>query len=56
MKNIADYCNAMLMSLLGNPDLVIKWWTTPNRAFDMQCPRDVDEQKVKTYLEGHCFG
>lgn len=55
MKNIADYCNAMLMSLLGNPDLVIRWWTTPNQAFDGECPQEVPEEFVKAYLESFCF-
>lgn len=56
MKNLADYMNSMLLALLGDPQLVAKWWDSPNKAFDMQCPRDVDEQKVRAYLEGHCFG
>ena len=56
MKNIADYCNSMLLALIGNPDLVISWWKTPNKAFDGRCPQDVPEQEVKAYLEGHCFG
>lgn len=50
-----DYLNAMLLALLGNHELVAKWWTTPNRGFDMQCPKDVDETKVKNYLESFCF-
>ena len=53
---MGDYLHNMLLSLLGDPLLVVKWWTTPNSAFDMQCPEDVDETKVKKYLEGHCFG
>lgn len=56
MKNLTDYMNSMLLALLGNQELVAKWWTSPNRAFEGQCPRDVPEQKVKAYLEGHCFG
>lgn len=51
-----DYLNAMLFSLLGNHELVARWWTTPNKGFDMQCPCDVPETQVKAYLEGHCFG
>ena len=50
-----DYLNAMLFALLGNHELVAKWWTTPNRGFDMQCPKDVEETKVKNYLEYFCF-
>lgn len=50
-----NYLNAMLISLLGNPELVARWWNTPNRAFEGQCPQDVPEEQVKQYLEGHCF-
>jgi len=52
---LGDYLHNMLVSLLGNPQLVIKWWTTPNAAFEGQCPQDVDENTVKNYLESHCF-
>lgn len=55
MKNLTDYCNAMLLALLGDPDLIHPWWTTPNLAFEGQCPDHVDEQTVKKYLEEHCF-
>lgn len=50
-----DYINALLLSLLGNPELIAKWWTTPNKGFDMQCPQDVPEAEVKRYLESFCF-
>lgn len=50
-----DYLNALLLSLLGNPELIAKWWASPNAAFEGQCPKDVPEQKVKNYLESHCF-
>lgn len=55
MKNLTDYMNSMLLALLGNPDLVTQWWTTPNKGFDMRCPQDVPEQEVKRYLEFYCF-
>jgi hypothetical protein len=55
MKNLSEYLNIMLLSLLGDPKLAMTWWTTPNLAFDMQCPQDVDENKIKNYLESHCF-
>ena len=50
-----DYLNAMLLSLLGNPELIAKWWSSPNKAFDNRCPQDVDEKTVKQYLESFCF-
>jgi hypothetical protein len=52
---LGDYLHNMLISLLGDPQLVIKWWTTPNAAFNGQCPQDVDENTIKNYLESHCF-
>jgi hypothetical protein len=33
--------NRMLMGLLGSEELVQRWWTIPNRAFDYQTPRQV---------------
>ena len=56
MKNLTDYMNTMLLALIGDHRLVETWWTTPNMAFDYVCPKDVPEQEVKAYLEGHCFG
>ena len=48
--------NAMLFTMLGSDELVERWWETPNKAFDMNCPKDVEEQKVHQYLGAHCFG
>lgn len=56
MKNLTDYINAMLFALIGDHDLVVNWWTSPNAAFEGRCPQDVDENTVKAYLEGHCYG
>jgi hypothetical protein len=52
---MGDYLHNLLVILLGDSKLVMTWWTTPNAAFDMQCPQDVDETLVKNYLESHCF-
>lgn len=46
----------MLFAMLGSDELVQLWWESPNKAFDMECPKDVDEQKVHQYLGAHCFG
>jgi hypothetical protein len=43
------------MALLGDNDLVVRWWKSPNRGFDMQCPCDVDETSVQKYLEFFCY-
>ena len=48
--------NGMLFAMLGSDELVQLWWETPNKAFDMKCPKDVEEQKVHQYLGAHCFG
>ena len=55
MKNLSDYINAMLLTLLGDHDLIAKWWNSPNGAFDGQCPQDVDENTIKSYLENFLF-
>lgn len=54
MNNI--YLNMLLLGLIGNRKLVGAWWNTPNRAFDNQLPKDVDESLVKHYLESQCYG
>lgn len=50
-----DYLQAMLFALIGDHELIQKWWTTPNKGFGMQCPVDVPVQQVKNYLESYCF-
>jgi hypothetical protein len=49
------YLNMLLMGLIGSSELVEQWWLTPNAAFDYACPKDVDETKVKQYLEGFAY-
>ena len=49
------YLNSLLLSLLGDINLVERWWTTPNKGFNMQCPCDVPESEVQRYLESFCF-
>jgi hypothetical protein len=56
MNSITDYLNMLLMVLLDDSALIKLWWETPNAAFDNKCPKDVDENTVKNYLEGYCFG
>ena len=51
-----DYINSLLLALVGRQELVQAWWTSPNLAFDGQCPCDVPETKVVAYLEFHCYG
>ena len=49
------YLNSLLLTLLGDINLVERWWTTPNKGFNGQCPCDVDENSVRRYLEYFCF-
>ena len=45
----------ILMSMLGSKDLVERWWTTPNRAFEMQPPELADPALVKDYIIWHAY-
>jgi hypothetical protein len=45
----------ILTSMLGDQKLVERWWTTPNRAFDMQSPDQVDIELVRDYIIWHAF-
>lgn len=43
----------ILFALLGSDELVEKWWTGPNKAFEMKTPAevfDITPDKVITYL------
>lgn len=50
-----DYIDYLVFVLVGRQDLVLTWWSTPNRAFEGQCPKDVPETEVIKYLESYCF-
>jgi len=53
-------CERMLDTLFPqNPELATKWWSTPNRAFNMQTPEDVmknNSHLVFNYLWSHMGG
>lgn len=38
---IVEKCNQLLLSLLGSEELVIRWWHSPNRAFNGEIPDDL---------------
>ncbi len=48
--------DVLLIAMLGNKELADRWWYSPNRAFDMQRPIDVDVRVVRRYLMNHAFG
>jgi len=51
-----EIMNDMLFAMLGSDELVKVWWESPNKAFDMKCPKDIEERIVFQYLGAHCFG
>jgi Protein of unknown function (DUF2384) len=49
----------VLKAMLGSDELVQRWWTVPNRAFNDQTPLDVFDSKpnaVVSYILGHASG
>ena len=50
---VTDKYNRILHALLGSNELVQKWWSSPNRAFDDVTPSEMwdrDKDRVKNYL------
>ena len=50
---VADKYNRILHALLGSNELVQKWWSSPNKAFDDMTPIEMwdrDKDRVKNYL------
>lgn len=48
-----DKYNRILHALLGSNELVQKWWSSPNKAFDDITPIEMwnrDKDRVKDYL------
>lgn len=43
----------LVLALVGDSSLADLWWYSPNRAFDMNRPIDVDTQTVREYLITH---
>lgn len=57
--NTKQKCDVMLQALLGNKEVIVKWWNTPNKAFNDETPIEVferDEQLVFKYLASQCSG
>jgi hypothetical protein len=54
-----DKYNRILYSLLGSDELVQKWWSSPNKAFDDITPIEMlnrDETMIKNYLLAQLSG
>jgi hypothetical protein len=54
-----DKYDRILYSLLGSQELVQKWWSSSNKAFDEMTPIEMwdrDEARVKKYLLAQLSG
>jgi hypothetical protein len=54
-ENLKKKCDLLLQAMVG-PNLVNKWWQSPNKAFDMKTAQeqfDIDPKVVYNYLMGH---
>lgn len=51
--------NRILLSLLGNENLVDQWWNSPNRHWNQSTPLDIwisDPDSVYNYVLGQLNG
>ena len=56
---VTDKYDRILYSLLGSDELVQKWWSSSNKAFDEMTPIEMlnrDEARVKNYLLAQLSG
>ena len=56
---VTDKYDRILYSLLGSQELVQKWWSSSNKAFDDISPIEMlnrDEARVKKYLLAQLSG
>jgi len=61
MNKLRQQVNRVLLALLGNEDLVQRWWTGPNFHFKLRCPQEVwdeseeGQEEVANYVFTHGF-
>ena len=56
---VTDKYDRILYALLGSNELVQKWWSSSNKAFDEMTPIEMlnrDEARVKNYLLAQLSG
>ena len=56
---VPEKYDRILYALLGSNELVQKWWSSPNRAFDDITPYEMlnrDKDRVKNYLLAQLSG
>lgn len=57
MNYVAE-CDRLIEAMVGK-DLVGKWWSSPNKAFDGRTPAEAfkeDPRSVYEYLMWHAYG
>ena len=55
MTRTKETLNPYVLTLVGSEELAKTWWSTPNRAFNLSAPEQVDLELVQDYLLWHCF-
>ncbi len=48
--NLKQALSEALLALLGSDTLVMKWWDSPNKAFDGRRPDEVPLEEVRKYI------
>ena len=43
----------LVLAFVGDAELADHWWYSPNKAFEMRRPIDVDLREVREYLMYH---
>jgi len=58
VMNYVTECDRLIEAMVGK-DLVNKWWSSPNKAFDGTTPAEMfseDPRSVYEYLMWHAYG
>jgi len=51
--NMKQAISEGLLAMLGSEELVIKWWESPNKAFNGMRPNDVCLEELRKYVLSH---
>ena len=55
-SNTEKLLHEILVSLTGSEELAYRWWVSPNKHWNGECPKDVPLEEVRDYLMLHAFG
>lgn len=47
--------NPLILAMVGSDAMAAKWWTSPNKAFNNECPCYVEFDIVRDYLVWHAY-